>query len=163
MNPFFLNFSREEYEHLSRALVVYDHLRHQNRGRRGAPSSEVSPVQERWLGESDRAGFAFSEEEKDKLLDEAYREIDKFIEGESWPALAWWIAEREYARRAGGGTDAETRDLVIDRIYHEVMEEFMRHGIDRLTIQGIPREEVSPGRVTQALKILRSQTKKIAR
>ncbi len=158
-NPLYLNLNREDFEHIARALAVYDHVRHRNRERKHAAGAEVSELQERWLDEGERFGAPFTDEERDRLLDDAFKEIDDFVDGETWQEFAWWIAEREWKRRAGACTDKETRDLVTDRIYHEVMDEFVRHGVDQVAIPGIPADQITPRRVADALRSLRTQTR----
>ncbi len=159
--PRFLHIDREEYEHLAKALVVYDHVCHRNRDRRRGGSDEVTDLQDRWLGEPERFGVSLTEEERDALVEAAYKEIDEFADGETWHELAWWLAERECARLGGSGVAKEARDLITDRLYHEIMDEFTRHGIDRLTLPIPGKDQLAPRRVADALKALRSQTKGI--
>jgi hypothetical protein len=155
--PHYLKIDKSDYERLARALVVYDHLRHRNAERRGERTSEVSDFQERWLLEAERFGVSLREEEWESLVDEAYDVVDEFLDGETWHELAWWIAEREYRRCSSGCEDKDAKCLVTDRIYHRVMDEFERHGIDRLRLPGRLGRNDSPQRVAKTLNQLRAE------
>ncbi len=159
----FMKIDKQQYLHIARALVVYDHVTHRNAERKSGKGNDVSELQEQWLAEAERFGAVLSEEEREAVLDDAMDAMDDFVEAETWQEVAWWIAEREYKRMSVEKDDAEARDLVMDRIYHEVMEEFMKHGVERLSLPGIPRDTLSPRRVADALKHLRSQTRGIAK
>ncbi len=80
-NPLYLNLNREDFEHIARALAVYDHVRHRNRERKHAAGAEVSELQERWLDEGERFGAPLTDEERDRLLDDAFKEIDDVVKG----------------------------------------------------------------------------------
>lgn len=158
-NDHFLKISREEYEHISRALVVFDHIRHRAGERHGISAAPISFIQERWIVEGERFGQSLSDEEREEIIQDALSLIDHFLETETWHEFAWWVAEREYKRLAADCGDDEARELVTDRIYHQVMEEFFRHGVDRVRIHGIPGDALPPRRVARALKALRAQMK----
>lgn len=161
-SPHFVGLSREDYEHIVRALVVYDHIRRSTELSRKAKGEGLSELRERWLGESERFGLRFDDQERDSLIDQALREVDEFVDGEVWQELAWWIAERECKRLSSGCADEEARELVTDRIFHQVMEEFSRHGIDRLSIPGLVQDILPLRRVAETLRLIRSQTKDIS-
>lgn len=159
--PQFLKIDKEDYVRIAKALVVFDHIRHRNSGSEDE-ASEVSDLQERWLGDADRFGLAISEDERGSLVDAAYDEVDEFVEGETWHELAWWLAERECKRLSVGVDDKEARTLVTDRIYHEFMEEFVAHGIDRIQVPGIPADRLPVRKVLEALRIIKAETKGLA-
>lgn len=161
--PQFLKIDKEDYERIARALVVYDHVRHRNAEPKEGHEGEVSDLQERWLGEADRFGLSLSDEERDVLVDVAYDEVDSFVESETWHELAWWLAERECKRLSSGVDDKEAKGLVTDRIYHEFMDEFVAHGVDRLVVPGIPAGGLSVKAVAAALGRIKAETERIAR
>jgi|GEM_PF-5333208 len=159
--PQFLKIDKDDYERIAKALVVYDHVRFRNSGTEGPASGEISELQERWLGEADRFGQSLSDEERDKLIDLAYDEIDEFVEAETWHELAWWLAERDCARLAEGSKDKESESLVTDRIYHEYMDEFDRRGVDEVRVAGLPKTDLTPKMVAEALVCIKADTKGI--
>ncbi len=161
-NDHFLKISKEEYEHIARALVVFDHLRHRTAERRNTHAAELSDLQERWMSEGERFGQSLSEEEQEKIMHDAFVAIDGFLETETWHELAWWIAEREYKQLAADCRDDEARELVMDRIYHQVMEEFFRNGVDHVQIPNVPGDALAPKRVVHALKALRAETRNLS-
>jgi hypothetical protein len=162
-NEYFLKISKNEYEQIARALVVFDHLRHRTLARRNGAAKDMSDLQERWLAEGERFGYALSEEAQEKIMHDAFATIDGFLETETWHELAWWIAEREYTHLAADCGDDEARELVMDRMYHQVMEEFFRYGIDRVRVPNVPGDALAPKRVVHALKALRAQTAHLSR
>lgn len=158
----YMHMSKEEYEYIARALVVYDHVQSRNAAHHNKKKSEVSPVQERWIMEMDRFGDGAQEEKpREQLVIGAYQEIDEFLEGEAWHELAWWIAEREYKRMAHGHANKEAEDVVTDRMYHQIMDEFLQHGIEHLSLEGVRLDTMKPAMVIHALAALRLETEKI--
>jgi hypothetical protein len=157
----FLKIDLGEYKTIVRALIVYDHIKKRNLERQGLESKEISETQERWLSESERFASDLGDEEKEKIVNSAYDEVDDFIEGETWHELAWWIAERECRRQMKGAVDRDARNLVADQIYHEVMDEFRQHGISHLDLKGLVFKSPSLHRVSEALVHLRDQTKNL--
>ncbi len=158
--PQFIKIDRADYEHVARALVIYDQTTRFGKKRRSA-GGEVFDLKERWLEDASRYGLEVGEQGIGKLEREALDALDEFIESEAWHELAWWIAERECARLGAEKSDRESRELVTDRIYHEVMAEFEKHGIDRLKLPGVPADPLPPHRVAETLRLLRSETKEI--
>ncbi len=161
-NEHFLKISKEDYEQVARALVVFDHIRHRTAERRSIKAEEPSDLQERWMIEGERFGQSLSEEEQEKIMHDAFTAIDGFLETETWHELAWWVAEREYKKLAADCRDDEARELVMDRIYHQVMEEFFRNGVDRIQIPNVPGDALAPKRVVHALKALRAETQNLS-
>ena len=159
----FVKMSKEEYEHIARALIVYDHLLHRVDGRLRDRAGDVADLQDRWGGDGERFGVRGEPEDREAVFRDAFQTIDAFLETETWHELAWWIAEREYKRLAKDCRDREAREVVMDSLYHQVMEEFFHHGVDRLQIPDIPGNTLPPQRVASALKALRAQTRAISR
>ena len=157
----FQRIDREDYERIAKALVAYDHICFRNAERRNKGAREVSDLQERWLAEGDRFSRSQGDDGGDGLVDGAYREVDDFLDGEAWHELAWWLAERECKRLSADCADREARELVTDRLYHRIMEEFIEHGIDRLVLPGLSGEGMTPRRVAEALRSIRRQTRSL--
>lgn len=159
----YVHMSKEEYDYIARALVVYDHVQSRNAAHHNKKKSEVSPVQERWLLEMDRFGDAAHEEKPpEDIVIRAYQEIDEFLEGETWHELAWWIAEREYKRLAPHGhANKEAEDVVTDRVYHQIMDEFLQHGIEHVSLNDVQLDVLKPSMVMHALAALRLETEKL--
>lgn len=155
--PHFIQMTKGEFARLLQALVVYDHITQRNHAR-GKARAELSTVQERLFQEAERFGIGTSEEQRTEIIDAAFDEIDRFVEGETWRELAWWIAERESAKRAGNCKDREATDVVTDHLYHEIMEEFQKNGIKHLAMPVPSATSLTVPHVAATLERLRNQT-----
>ena len=154
---------REEYEQILRSVIVADFLLSRNSGRKGRAAEEISRLQRRFFDEAERFGITWTDEERELFAEGCLRELDSFVSSETWDELAWWIAEREYSRRAprlGGArrSDADARDLITHRYYHEIMDEFERHGIANVEIAGLKLSGISPETVRAALAQFKKET-----
>jgi len=149
---------REEYEQILRSVIVADFLLSRNSGRKGRAADEISRLQQRLFDEAERFGITWTDGERERFAEDCLREIDSFVAEETWDELAWWIAEREYKRWADGSRDTDAKDLITHRYYHEIMEEFQRHGISNLEISGLKLSGISPETVRAALSQFKKET-----
>lgn len=147
----FSSITPEEYEHLLRALIVYDEVRATSGGGRG-----ISPVQEKWFAEGERLGIPVAVGDRDAYAATVLEELEQAFEHETWESIAWWIAEREAKRRSGRSRDRDAEEVIVHRYYHEIMEELDRHGIDHLAFSDLALTKLSPGVVRSALEQYRS-------
>lgn len=73
----------------------------------------------------------------DDLFEESFEMIDEYAKLELWENLAWELADREYARRYGSemkNHSAEENFLLRGEIQDEFMSEFVKNGLDNVTI-----------------------------
>lgn len=150
-NAVFATLTPEEYEHLLRAVVMYDAIR----GRiTGGP--EISSVQERWFAEGEKLGVGIADQARDKFVGEVYDELEEFTDGETWEQLAWWLADRETARRSVGSRDEDSREVMAHRYYHEIIDELEAHGLDHFDFSDFSVTDLSPATVRHALEQYRA-------
>lgn len=152
-NSVFVTLTPEEYEHLLRAVVMYDAVR----GRiTGGP--EISPTQERWFAEGEKLGMWITDGEREKCMVEVYDDLDDFVDEETWEQLAWLFADREVTRRAAGSRDEDSCEVMAHRYYHEFADELHRHGIDHLDFSDLKVTTLSPATVRSALEQYRMKS-----
>lgn len=133
---------KEEFLQILRSVIIADSLQRHN---------EISPLQRRLFADAERFGVGWEAGEQEAFADAVLHEADAHVGELAMDELAWWIADREYQRMAPHSRSRDAKDLITHRIYHDVLDEFERHGIEHLEISDLNITAVSPEIVRVAL------------